>query len=841
MAMGSVSETNDLQNAPFRDRKRLLEDRVGDLMARLTLEEKVTLLAGAEAFALAPIARLKVPSLRVTDGPTGVRSNEGRPATIFPVGIAMAATWNPELAFEVGAAIGREAAALGAHVVLAPTINIIRTPLWGRNFETYSEDPYLAGQMGIGFVNGVQSEGVGTSLKHFAANNQEHNRFRVSAEIDERTLRENYLAAFEMVVKRARPWTVMASYNRIGGVYATENRRLLTDILKTEWGYDGAVVSDWGAVHSTAAAANAGNDLEMPGPPRHFGARLLQAVSEWSVSERQIDDNARRVVRLIVRSGAVDGTPPPAGELTTPRHRAIALRAAEESIVLLKNEGALLPLNPEAIKSLAVIGPNADLSRVQGGGSSRVARSYFVTPLGAIRQALGDTVEIRYAQGVDSEPVPPVPRSVMFSVARDGAERGLGAEYFAAPDFSGEPIRAEVERRFEKLVGSAGIGGAAADYAALRWRGFFWPQKSGTYELSICGPGSGAISLDGQTIVDSSTPGETDPYRLLGGPATRRTVAAELAGGAPVAIQIDYALAGDPLEVLSIGVRQPAGTIEEAVAVARGADATILVVGSSSKTESEGYDRESLELPGNQNELARAVLAANPRTVVVLNAGAPMTMPWLESARAVLAAWLPGQEGPHAIANVVFGKINPSGRLPVTFPKRLQDDPSYLHYPGAHRAIYGEGLFVGYRYYDKREVEPMFAFGHGLSYTKFEYSELRCPQRVRASESIDIAVSVRNLGERAGSETVQIFVEPSNPPEVRPLRELKGFRKIELAAGEKGIARITLDARAFAFYDADLKDWIVAPGDYEVIAGASSRDLRLRATIRLDAEADPHS
>jgi beta-glucosidase len=834
--MGTVLDANDSRDALFRDRTRPLEERVGDLMARLTLDEKVALLAGAEPFALAPVARLKVPSLRVTDGPTGVRSNEGRPATIFPVGIAMAASWNPELASEVGAAIGREAAALGAQVVLAPTINIIRTPLWGRNFETYSEDPYLAGQMGIGFVNGCQSEGIGTSLKHFAANNQEHNRFRVSAEIDERTLREIYLAAFEMVVKRARPWTVMAAYNRIGGVYATEHRGLLTGILKTEWGYDGAVVSDWGAVHSTAAAANAGNDIEMPGPPRHFGARLAQAVSEWSVSERQIDDNARRVVRLLVRSGIVDGARPPAGELTTPRHRAIALRAAEESIVLLKNEGALLPLDPGAIKSLAVIGPNADLSRVQGGGSSRVVRSYFVTPLGAIRQAVGDRVAISYAQGVDSEPVPPVPRAAMFSVARDGAERGLTAEYFAARDFSGEPLRAEVERHFEKLVGSSGIGGPPADFAAFRWRGYFWPQKSGTHELSICGPGAAAIVLDGQTVIDPGTAGEIDPYRLLGGPAARRTVAVELSAGAPVAIEVDYALAGDPLEVLSLGVRQPAGTIEEAVAAARGADAAILVVGSNSKTESEGYDRENLDLPGGQNELARAVLAANPRTVVVLNAGAPMTMPWLGSARTVLAAWLPGQEGPHAIANVVFGKTNPSGRLPVTFPARLQDDPSYLHYPGAHRAIYGEGLFVGYRYYDKREIEPMFPFGHGLSYTRFEYSDLHCPARMRAGDSIDIAVSVSNVGERAGSETVQIYVEPKNPPEVRPLRELKGFRKIALAAGEKGVARVTLDARAFAYYDADLGNWIVAPGDYEVIAGASSRDLRLRATVRIDAE-----
>jgi beta-glucosidase len=401
--MGKVTSADEPKVELFRDGTRSLEERVSDLMSRLTLEEKVTLLAGAAPFALAPVARLNGPSVRVTDGPTGIRSNEGRAATIFPVGIALAATWNPELAFDVGAAIGREAIAHGVQVVLAPTVNIIRTPRWGRNFETYSEDPYLAGRLGIGFVRGIQSEGIGTSLKHFAANNQEHNRFRASVEVDERTLREIYLAAFEMVVKDANPWTVMASYNRIGGVYATEHRRLLTDILKTEWGYDGAVVSDWGAVHSTALAANAGTDLEMPGPPRHFGRRLLQAVAEWSVDERQIEDNARRIVRLIVRTGILDDAAARAGELTTPRHRAIALRAAEESIVLLKNAGALLPLDPAAIKSLAVIGPNGDLSRVQGGGSSRVVGSYRVTPLAAIREHLGDKVAVTYAQGVDSE------------------------------------------------------------------------------------------------------------------------------------------------------------------------------------------------------------------------------------------------------------------------------------------------------------------------------------------------------------------------------------------------------------------------------------------------------
>jgi beta-glucosidase len=356
----------------YLDPSAPLEARARDLLSRLTLDEKVSLMAGAAAFTLEGVERLGVPRVRMADGPTGVRSNEGEPATVFPVGVAMAATWNPDLTREVAAAIGREALALGARVILAPTINIVRTPLWGRNFETYSEDPFLAGVLGAAYVEGLQGEGVGASLKHYAANNQEVGRMSVSVEMDERTLREIYLVAFEHVVKSANPWTVMASYNKVAGVYATENRRLLVDILKDEWGYDGVVVSDWGAVHATAAAANGGTDLEMPGPARWFGEKLVKAVRGGAVPERQIDDAALRLCRLILRTGVLDGGPPPKGEIRTARHRQIAERAAAEAVVLLRNQGDLLPLEPRSLARLAVVGPNADARRIQGGGSSQV-------------------------------------------------------------------------------------------------------------------------------------------------------------------------------------------------------------------------------------------------------------------------------------------------------------------------------------------------------------------------------------------------------------------------------------------------------------------------------------
>src|SRR5580698_66960 len=424
------------EKPPFLDTDRPLEARALDLVSRLTLEEKIALMAGAAPFTLEGVARLGVPRINVTDGPTGVRSNEGEPATVFPVGVALASTWNVDLVREVAAAIGREALALGSRVVLAPTVNIMRTPLWGRNFETYSEDPFLAGRLGAAYVEGLQSQGVGASLKHYAANNQEEGRMTVSVEADPRTLREIYLSAFEYVVKTANPWTVMASYNRIDGVYATESRALLVDILKGDWGYDGVVVSDWGAVHATAAAANGGTDLEMPGPPQWFGAKLVAAVKAGEVPQAQIDDAALRMCRLILRTGALDGGEPRRGEIRTQRHRRIAEQAAAEAVVLLRNEGDLLPLAPSQLKRLAVVGPNADARRIQGGGSSQVRTDRRVSLLSAITERLAGRAEVLHADGGDSEPVPPAARPAMFSPEEARGQAGLLCEYFEGEAFN---------------------------------------------------------------------------------------------------------------------------------------------------------------------------------------------------------------------------------------------------------------------------------------------------------------------------------------------------------------------------------------------------------------------
>lgn len=676
-------------NETYLDSQAPLDARVADLMARLTLAEKVTLLAGASAFALHPIERLGIPSLRMTDGPTGVRSIKGVPATVFPVGVAVAATWNPDTAQAVAAAVAREALALGDHVVLAPTINIMRIPTWGRTFETYSEDPYLAGVMGVAYVRGLQGEGVGASLKHYAANNQELERFRVDARMDERTLREIYLAAFERVVTEADPWTVMASYNKLGGTYASEHRRLLTDILKTEWGYEGAVVSDWTAVRSTAPAANAGLDLEMPGPPRWFGDRLLAAVEAGEVPLTQIEDNARRIVRLIVRCGLLDG-PRPAGELRTPRHKAIAFEAACEAMTLLKNDGGLLPLSP-GLRTIALIGPNAQRVMLQGGGSSQVVSEGVRSMADGLRARLGSDVTLLEALGVDNDPFPPVANRVQFSPDAARSAEGLAAAYFPTADLSGEPNSAGVERHMVRWVASAMASARRPAYGSFRWSGWFWPEVGGTYEFGLRATGTACLKLDEALLIGPDDAASPDRFDVLGHLTPRRLAKIALEAGRGYRIQLDYTPAQPDEDYISLGVRPPAEPMSLALEAAAAADAVILVLGAAAVSEAEGYDRPDMNLPGKQDELARAVLAANPRTVVVMNTGSPFSLPWIDDAPAVLQMWLPGEMGADALAAVLFGDRAPAGRLPISYPRTFGDHPAHRPEPEPTICHYAEG------------------------------------------------------------------------------------------------------------------------------------------------------
>lgn len=810
--------------------------RCAGLLAALTLDEKIALLSGKDFWTLPAIERLGIPSLRMSDGPTGLRSVNSDPATVFPVGTALAASFNPALVSKVAAAIGREAIAHGVDVLLAPGVNIQRTPLGGRNFEYYSEDPVLSGTMGAAFVQGVQGEGVGTSVKHFAANNQEHRRMDGSSDLPERVLREVYLPAFEQVVREARPWTVMSAYNRINGVFCSQNDWLLNGVLKGEWGYDGVVVSDWGAAKDGVGCAKGGLDLEMPGPARVFGAALKAAVEAGEVSEAVIDDHALRVLRLIERCGLLDGNPKTArAEGHGPAHRDLARRAAAEAMVLLKNDDALLPIAD--VQSLAVIGALADFSAIQGGGSSQVTPERIVSPLVGLRQRLGNAAEITFERGVDTEPRISTINPVLLATVT--GEAGLAARYYAAPDFRGAPVLEQVETWFAKLgFGAAAQSEEDASFSA-EWTGVLRPRFTGRHDVEILHANPEVwLEVDGKPLVSETTPRETEMLFMIL-PLNRRQVTVDLEAGREYPIRIRYAQPSNgsirAFNIFEVKLREPAPEREAAVAAAKNAEVALVFVGPGTTAETEGMDRASMRLPDDQNALVEAVAAANPNTIVCVNAGGPVEMPWADKVKAILQCWLPGQEGGHAIADVLTGTVNPSAKLPVTFPRRYEDNPTYLHYPGGSHVHYGEGLFVGYRHYDAAGVEPLFPFGHGLSYTSFALSDLAAPVQARAGEDIAVTCTLANTGALAGAEVVQLYLEHCDPAETMPPRQLKAFAKHELAPGETTKVNLKVSGRAFAWYDVDASEWTVTPGRYRLHVGTSSRNLHIVHDIEIGA------
>ncbi len=809
--------------------------RIARLLAALTLDEKIALLSGRDFWSLPAVERLGIPSLRMSDGPTGLRSSNSEPATVFPVGTALAASFNPALVGEVAAAIGREAIAHGVDVLLAPGINIQRTPLGGRNFEYYSEDPVLAGTIGAAYVNGVQAEGVGTSVKHFAANNQEHRRMDGSSDVGERVLREVYLAAFEQVVREAAPWTVMSAYNRINGVFCSQNDWLLNDVLKGEWGFGGVVVSDWGAAKDTTGCANGGLDLEMPGPARAYGAALKRAVEAGTVTEAAIDDHALRVLRLIERCGLLDGNPKTArAESHGPAHRDLARRAAAEAMVLLKNEDDVLPLTDA--RSVAVIGALADFPAIQGGGSSQVTPERIVTPLDGLKHRIGNSATITFERGIDAEPRTPTlnPRLLVTGTG----EVGLTSRYYASPDFTGAPVLKRTESWFAKLgFGEQAQSGGDLAFSA-EWTGVLRPRFTGEHRFEILHSNPEVwLEVDGEVLVSDQTARETEMLFMIL-PLNRRHASIMLEAGREYPIRIRYAqpAAGSirAFNIFEVKLREPAAEPDAAIAAARNADVALVFVGPGTTAETEGMDRASMRLSDEQNALVEAIATANPNTIVCINSGGPVEMPWADKVKAIVQCWLPGQEGGHAIADVLTGAVNPSGKLPVTFPRRYEDNPSFLHYPGGAHVHYGEGLFVGYRHYDALGIEPLFPFGHGLSYTSFALSEVEAPDHALAGEEITLSCTLANIGDHAGAEVVQLYLEHLAAPETMPQRQLKAFAKCELAPGEQVRVTLTLPARAFAWYDVDAGQWTVTPGRYRLHICTSSRNLTLVHDVTID-------
>jgi beta-glucosidase len=711
--------------------------------------------------------------------------------------------------------------------MLGPNVNVQRSPLGGRDFEMYSEDPYLSGTLGAAFVRGVQGEGVGTSVKHFVGNEQELNRQTSSSNIDERTLREIYLRPFEMIVDQAHPWTLMASYNRLGGIYMTENP-LIRQVLKGEWGFPGVLMSDWGAVHTTVPAANAGTDLEMPGPPAKFGAPLLAAVRAGQVRQEFIDDAALRMLRIIVRSGALDRGAQPTGELRSARNHEAALDLARESVTLLKNTNGLLPLAAGQLHTLAVIGPNADVPLFQGGGSASVVPGLVSTPLEQIR-AVAPGVKVSYSRGVDNDEVPPPIDARLLSPTPDRHQQGLALRYFANANFKGRPVRQGTATYFDATMMASHLGQMSATLS-----GYLWAPQSGDYQFSLSAIGQGSLYIDDQEIVGPKV-GTALPAQIDFGSGVRLG-SIRLEAGKRYRLRVEYVSLPIAFHSLHVGLRMPLDGIDAAAAAARSADAAVVFIGSSRSTETEGRDRPSLMLPGQQDELVQAVLRANPRTVIVVQSGAPYALPWQAHATAIVQGWLNGEAGPQAIAEVLFGVVNPSGKLPMSFPKRLQDTPSYLYYDSGPDADYGEGVFVGYRWYDTRNLEPAFPFGFGLSYTTFAYHNLAVPARVMRGDKLEVSVDVTNTGSRAGAETVELYVgDEATRTVVRPEKELKAFSKVALQPGQTRTVRFTLTPRDFQYYDAHAHQWADTPGVHRIFIGSSSRDVRANQDFELVA------
>jgi beta-glucosidase len=836
------------------------------LVAALTTDEKIALLSGADFWTTVAVERLGIPSIAVTDGPSGARGATfpgagGDPSTCIPCGSAMGATWDPELAEEVGALVGREARDRGCRALLAPTVNLHRAVLAGRNFECYSEDPLLSGRLAAGFVRGVQSAGVIATVKHFVGNEAEFERTTISSVIDERALRELYLLPFELAVREGGALGIMTSYNRLNGRWLTQRPELLLALLRDEWGFEGLVMTDWLAVAEPASVA-AGLELEMPGPARALGVALAAAVETGEVAPAALDDAVRRFLGAWDRAGALDAPTPVSIRPPGDAEVALVRRAAAAGTVLLRNDG-VLPLDIGALARIALIGPNADAPRIMGGGSSEVTPYQVVTPLEALRAALPGHVALAYERGCD---IDRTARPVGGPGLR--APDGFTLDLFAGLSWEGAPVeRRSVQELRTLFLGDPSPGLAAGDWS-LRAKGTVVAAETGEHELGLVQCGRCRVLVDGAVVLDGFAdpppPGGTEFF----GFASQEAVATiMLTAGVPAEVVVELAAIDAPfLAGMSVGFRPPArpDLFERAVDAAAEADVAVVVVGTSREWESEMRDRSSFSLPGRQDELVRAVAAVNPRTVVVVNAGSVVDLPWADDVAAVLQCWFGGQELGGALADVLTGATEPGGRLATTIPVRVEHSPSWDNFPGENGEVrYGEGVFMGYRGHDHRCIPPRFPFGHGLGYTTFSLGAPVAPASFRPGGTCTVTVPVTNTGDREGTAVVQCYVAPRGARLARPPKELKAFAKVVVAAGDTVHVDLVLDDRSFAYWDPGQADWAeieprvadltgasptppqerrapgwqVDPGTYELLVGFSSADLPASATLVVEGGA----
>ena len=734
-------------------------DKVEQLVRDLTHDEKVLLLAGSDMWSTHPVARLGIPKVRVTDGPSGARGGSIPGATTttslnVPCAAALGATFDGELVEQIGRAVGAEARTKAARVLLAPTVNIHRSPLSGRNFECYSEDPLLSGKSGAAFIKGAQSQGVATTVKHFAGNEAETERYTTSSIVDARALREIYLVPFELAVKEGGTLGVMTGYNRLNGPWCAEHEELLAGILRGEWGFDGFVLSDWFACAHTVSALRAGLDLEMPGTGRFYApAKITAAIDGGEVAASDLDAPVRRLLSVFERVGAFSDPiePPPDEAVDRPEDRALVRRAASESMVLLRNTG-VLPLDATKMRTIAMLGPNADRLNVNGGGSASLNPHHRSELLPAIRGRFTSDVELAHVAGCDIDTSTPALRVPVT------------AEVYEGTEWQGD-VRLTKSFSSSEMLFFGPVGDIGEEFS-FRARASYTPGRTGPYELSLVQAGRARVHVDGELALDGITNPPPQGTELYGLGSKETTTTIVLTEGIPVDIAVDYtSLFSVLLRGVKIGLRPLTGDdpIAEAVAAAARADAAVLVVGTNAQWESEGSDRETMDLPGEQDELVRRVAAANPNTVVVVNTASPVTMDWADDVGAIVQAWFGGQEMGDALADVLFGDAEPSGRLPTTIPLRVEHSPSYGNFPTENGEVrYGEGIFVGYRWYDARALPVRFPFGHGLSYTTCTIgAPALSDASVEAGSTVTVEVTVTNTGARRGAEVVQCYVAPA--------------------------------------------------------------------------------
>ena len=806
---------------------------IDQIIKTLTLDEKVSLLSGFNSWYTNKIEKKNIPSIKMSDGPNGVRgdSNSGKSSACFPCAISIGSTWDLSLIKDIGVALGEEAQAKDVDVLLGPTINIHRHPLGGRHFESFSEDPFLTGKIATNYVQGVQSKNVAACLKHFVGNDTEYERHSISSNIDAQTLREIYLLPFEMGIKEGNAKVVMSAYNKLNNIFCSSHQELLIKILKEEWGFDGYVVSDWGAALETIENANGGLDLEMPGPSNVWGKALIHAVEASEVSEKLIDDKVKRILTVAEFSNRFQKSEIRAEQaIDQPKHRLLLRKAAADGMVLLKNEGSL-PLKKN-IKKLAVIGPNALEAQIIGGGSASLRPHYQIHPLEAVQERLGHETEILYSKGCHTHKyLPKINEELMEE------KDGFLVEYFDGNQFDKNLILEE------RLTGSKFwvFEGFAKDVISkeerpdisVRFSCTYKTDISGLHEFEIFGIGKCRLLIDGNELIDNWTSMDPGEAFFTFGSASKKGVI-NLQKGEAYQIEVQYKFEGS-FPAVYIGCQAPdeVDIFQEALETASHADGVILIVGTNSDWETEGNDRADFNLPANQNKLIEAILEANQNTVVVINTGSPIHMPWEKKAKAIIQTWFAGQEFGNALVDVLSGEVNPSGKLPTTFPVKIEDTPAYKNYPGKDLQMnYDEKLLVGHRWYEANSRKPLFCFGHGLSFTSFNY------QNLEVTTGSDFVVTckfeIQNTGDISGLEIAQCYVSFASPLPGEPYKTLQGFIKEEIGANELKKVEIKLGPRNFSYWSVETNTWQIREGSYQILIGSSSENILLQTNINLE-------